>query len=102
MKKISKEMAKELISKNAKEPTEKQKNTFNKIYNEFLSSSRGIISTSYIDETNKYILIKEPKKRKTLGATTYIYMFYSECYSVERSTYNEYGCFYENVSYYKY
>lgn len=34
MRKISKEMAEELISKNAKQPTEKQKNTFNskKIY----------------------------------------------------------------------
>lgn len=102
MEKISKEIAKELISRNTQNPTEKQKNIFNKIYNEFLNYSNGIISSSYIDKENKYILIKEPKKRKRLGATTYIYIFYAECYSVERSTYNEYGCFNETTLYYKY
>lgn len=102
MKKITKEMAEELISRNPQNPTEKQKNIFNKTYNQFLNSSHGSISTSYIDKANKYILIKEPKNRKTLGATTYIYMFYAECYSVERSTYNEYGCFNETTLYYQY
>ncbi|WP_443683667.1 hypothetical protein, partial [Phocaeicola plebeius] len=67
MKKISKEIAKELISRNTQNPTEKQKNIFNKIYNEFLNYSNGIISSSYIDKGNKYILIKEPQKRKRLG-----------------------------------
>lgn len=101
MRKISKEMAEELISKNAKQPTEKQKNTFNSKKNIFLNAKNGSVSASYYEKGNTYILIKEPKS-KTVGSTTYIYMFYAECCSVEKHTYNKYGCFYESIIYYKY